>query len=636
MGGTLDGDIETSGDVDYFSFRGQEDWQYEIETTLGTNDDTEIALYAPDGSLIGSDDDGGRNYASRIEWSAPGSGTYYVAVGGVSGATGTYRLTVRGIAPARDDHGDSRASATQVRVDNTVNGDIETSGDVDYFAFRGREDRRYIIETTLGTNDDTEIALYAPDGSLIGSDDDGGRDYASRIEWTAPASGTYYVAVGGISGATGTYWLTVTAVVATPAPAAPAPAATRAPAPAPVATTAPAAPAPAAPARDDHGDSISSATVMRVGDTIDGDIETSGDVDYFSFQGEANWWYAIETSLGTNGDTVLTLYGPDGSFIAEDDDGGREEYASRIEWTDPASGDYYVAVRGYDSTGTYWLTITGGALSAPVAPAPASGRIVFQSDRDGDYEIYVMNADGSGVSRLTDNAANDWVPSWSPDGGRIAFHSDRDGDREIYVMNADGTGVSRLTDNSANDWIPSWSPDGGRIAFYSDRDGDREIYVMNADGTGVSRLTDNTGYDGDPSWSPDGRRIAFHSDRDGNGEIYVMNADGTGVSRLTDSPGGDWYPSWSPDGGRIAFGSDRDGDGEIYVMNADGSGVSRLTDNSANDWIPSWSPDGRRIAFISELYGDYDIYVMNADGSGVVRLTENSAEDQYPSWSPVN
>ncbi len=124
-------------------------------------------------------------------------------------------------------------------------------------------------------------------------------------------------------------------------------------------------------------------------------------------------------------------------------------------------------------------------------------------------------------------------PAWSPDGSRIAFTSDRDGDAEVFVMNADGTHQAQLTENDEWDGAAAWSPDGSRIAFKSDRDGNDEVYVMNADGAGQTRLTVNPGTDSAPAWSPDGTRIAFESDRDENVDLYVMNADGSGQARLT-------------------------------------------------------------------------------------------------------
>ena len=206
-------------------------------------------------------------------------------------------------------------------------------------------------------------------------------------------------------------------------------------------------------------------------------------------------------------------------------------------------------------------------------------------------EIYVMNADGTGQTRLTKNSMLDANPAWSPDGTRITFVSDRDDNPEIYVMNADGTGQTRLTNNSVGDWGPNWSPDGTRIAFYSYRDGKPDIYVMNADGTGQIRLTNDSAGDYVPDWSPDGTKIAFFSTREGGAEIYVMNADGTGQTRLTNSSIMlNANPAWSPDGARIAFDSCSWGNEtyEIYVMNADGTGQTRLTNNSASDWAPDW------------------------------------------------
>ncbi len=264
----------------------------------------------------------------------------------------------------------------------------------------------------------------------------------------------------------------------------------------------------------------------------------------------------------------------------------------------------------------------------------SNAEIAFSSNRDGNREIYVMDADGTNQTRLSNNPAHDDLPSWSPDGTKVAFHSDRDGNFEIYVMNADGTNQINLTNNPGLDFQPSWSPDGTKIAFESVRDGNFEIYVMNADGTNPIRLTNNTAVDADPSWSPNGTKVAFHSNRDGNFEIYVMNADGTNQINLTNNPAGDEVPSWSPDGTKIAFQSDRDGNFKIYVMNPDGTNQRRLTNNPAGDGAPSWSADGTKIAFLSDRDGNWEIYVMNADGTNPVNLTNNPAADWGPSWSP--
>jgi Tol biopolymer transport system component len=296
---------------------------------------------------------------------------------------------------------------------------------------------------------------------------------------------------------------------------------------------------------------------------------------------------------------------------------------------------------------------------SPTAESPVSGLIAFYSERDGNAEIYVMNADGSGQTRLTDNAADDMSPDWSPDGKRLVFVSDRDDPNpvkcfphcnyEIYTMNADGSGQTRLTDTSAAEHHPAWSPAGeepARIAFVSERDGNQEIYVIavpdgtDADGGNSLRLTDNPAEDMRPSWSPDGSQIVFNSMRDGNWELYVMNADGSAQQRLTDSEAWEFFPTWSPDGEEIAFFACdpqcRPNRQDIYAMNPDGTDVRRLTDSpSTVDEDPAWSPDGDKIVFQSDRDGNFEIYTMNADGSDQQRLTNHRGGDYWPSWGPA-
>ena len=202
------------------------------------------------------------------------------------------------------------------------------------------------------------------------------------------------------------------------------------------------------------------------------------------------------------------------------------------------------------------------------------------------------------MDRLTGLASTNSLPAWSPDGQQIAFTSDRDGNRNVYVMNANGSGQTRLTSHPEHDWWPTWSPDGTRIAFTSLRDGDAEvgdaeiyvIYITTERAGELVNLTNNTGNDYRPAWSPDGQRIAFYSTRDGNREVYVMNADGTGQRNLTKNPADDWYPAWSPDSQQIAFTSTRDGNQEIYTMDLDGGRQRNVSENPARDTTPSKGP----------------------------------------------
>jgi Tol biopolymer transport system component len=243
------------------------------------------------------------------------------------------------------------------------------------------------------------------------------------------------------------------------------------------------------------------------------------------------------------------------------------------------------------------IGVTGSVFvsSGPVTAAfpGANGKIAFESNRDGNSEIYSMNPDGSSQTRLTNNSFLDTEPTWSPNGTRIAFTSDRDGNEEIYVMNADGSGQTRLTTNSSEDDDPAWSPDGARIAFTSDRDGNFEIYAMNADGTGQTRLTTNSDVDGSPAWSPDGTKITFQRTSGTDFDIWVMNADSTGQT-LLNATGDDFgtEPAWSPDGTKIVYGHFENsvGNTEIWVMNADGSGPTNLTNNPSGEREPDWQP----------------------------------------------
>jgi Tol biopolymer transport system component len=261
------------------------------------------------------------------------------------------------------------------------------------------------------------------------------------------------------------------------------------------------------------------------------------------------------------------------------------------------SGGIYVM--NSDGSGVTQLSLAG---DTEPTWSPDGRQLAFSRNQ---RDVFKMLQNGSGQTQLTFvDAFATGLGSWSPDGAKIAFYSPFEGgagNEEIYVMNADGTAVTRLTNLAGNDRDPKWSPDGTKIMFEQGAFAATEIYVMNSDGTNLVNLTNNPAVERTPDWSPDGTKIAFASNRDGNHEIYVMNANGSGQTRLTNSAFADDHPVWSPDGAKIAFESNRDGNYEIYVMDPDGSGQTRLTNSAGDDTQPDWQPVSGPVGGIGEL-----------------------------------
>jgi TolB protein len=277
---------------------------------------------------------------------------------------------------------------------------------------------------------------------------------------------------------------------------------------------------------------------------------------------------------------------------------------------------------------------TGSAAVTPTwpesAPTPSStidltaisGRIVFSNHDD----VWIVDVSGTNLRRLTRSPWHEFDPSLSPDGRLIAYRSEPNDYPELWLMNADGSGQHRLTEDGG---FPTWSSDGSMIAYApgGGPSGKSSIAIMNPDGSGRRRLP-GTDYGEYPSWSPDGKRIAFSSNLSGQALMSIVDVDGSRVVDLS-SVGEGGKVAWSPDGRTILFASHRDHSDnytDIYVMRPDGTGVKRLT--RAHGETPAWSPDGRYIGFSAA-----GLFVMRADGSGITPLPiEGVGEAAFPDW----
>lgn len=290
-----------------------------------------------------------------------------------------------------------------------------------------------------------------------------------------------------------------------------------------------------------------------------------------------------------------------------------------------------------------WALLACLALLAATACGGAGDPrpdLVFVSTRDGDYAIYAMDADGSRETRLTrapESEAHAALffqiePSYSPNGALIAFASRRGTSFDLFVMNADGTGTRQLTSTRENDGQPTWSPDGELIAFQ--RGDPPHLYVMAADGSRQRRLTDDTAPEAQPAWSPDGAWIAYVRRTPGTdlSEVWLVRPDGSERRALTKIGAAVDAPAWSPDGKTVAFASNGEANRfEVYTIEVDGSGLRRLTTSAEAAFEPAWSPDGGSIAFSQ----DGAIVVLTLATDELRVLTDPESNDSSPAWNPA-
>ena len=219
---------------------------------------------------------------------------------------------------------------------------------------------------------------------------------------------------------------------------------------------------------------------------------------------------------------------------------------SRIAFCSPDTVIWYIYL--IDADGSNLVQFTDFSSAVPHW-SPDGKRLIFNSDHDDEPkdtpDLWAMDIDGSNLVELVDKPPTaDFNGRWSPDGKQILFASDRDVDYNLYVMNVDGTGLTRLTHAESDEWAGRWSPDGSRILFVSNRTGNYDLFTMDADGSNVVNITAHEAYDFEAAWSPDGSKIVFVSDRGGYGDLWVMSADGSDPTQLINDEAADRYPDW--------------------------------------------------------------------------------------------
>jgi len=274
--------------------------------------------------------------------------------------------------------------------------------------------------------------------------------------------------------------------------------------------------------------------------------------------------------------------------------------------------------------------------STPLIPTPTSipCLFAFTSGNEERQNIYVMDGNGGAVRQLNVHDGIDGAISWSPSGGQIVFDSRRDNEWNLFLMNVDGSNETQLTFSQKSSRHPYFSPDGTQIVYSQAGDDDKShLFIMDTDGGNQRQLTFGDASEYEPVWSPDGSQIVYYSDANwasGLFEIFIIDAGGGDQQQLTDDPAFDWNCGWMPDGSKIFFIRDF----SLATMDADGSNLEIIIDEDISS--PSWSPNGSQIAFgIKGDDGSHHIYIMDADGGNVRQFIMIEGSQWSGTWSPV-
>ncbi len=319
----------------------------------------------------------------------------------------------------------------------------------------------------------------------------------------------------------------------------------------------------------------------------------------------------------------------------------------------PLSNLISVRYAFYLLLGTLVIVCLTGCKDGPNSTAETSmtditepnGKIAFTTNRDGNKEIYLMDADGSNLQNISQHPAMEYGASWSPNLKYLATYSNRNFNPEIYLLDRENDTAIRLTNDGSDDVLPAISPDGKRIAFMSDRNQkSRCIFLMKLDGSEVQALTNNDVYEESPSWHPNGKSLLFtrqlRDDNDttsvANGEIFTLDLSTKIATRVSNKDGYDSGAVYDPKGEKIAFYGPGEQSFDIFIMNRDGSELMNITNDTLDAYSPSWSPDGKWIAYTAGAKENYEIYIMNLGNGERRQLTKTSIRNEKPSWTPAN
>lgn len=282
------------------------------------------------------------------------------------------------------------------------------------------------------------------------------------------------------------------------------------------------------------------------------------------------------------------------------------------------------------------------------APSPEGGpgwliayNVLHDEEAD-DWEVFVMEPDGSGKRNITSHPAVDWA--YTDHDGRLALVSDRDDERRklhLYEMGADGSDIRMITEFRVRDSWLDLRADGSAMVIASEKDGTPDLYIIDRQGNEIRRLTDDEVYDNDPIFSPDGSRVVWRSRRSGTDELWLMDLETGATRQLTHFPGDDpaagehayhaGPPRWVPGKDLISFCSKRGGRYSIYTIHSDGTGLERLPLGENDRIYHDWSPDGRYLAFDgTDGQENYDVYIRDMETGEMRRLTDDPTYEQGP------